>query len=249
MHPSQDYLDSGVPAFFGTPYMERLAQAIDPLNFKENLTMSKLIVDSTGDEFFQVQDDSVWWGQLPGETLRLMVVNAEHSFVTGLPELLPGADAWAMGLFKGLKAPMFTWNISDVDGSITVHVDPSGAKPTRVVQQMATTLDSVRRDFRLVSGDTPANPCKYIPVDLFGKACLRPMLWFGVDVGLSASDTYQVALPPAPAGLWRGLLAELHFAGPAGTSTEYILTSQVSVWPNTYPFPPCNGQSCMGELV
>ena len=54
-----DYLESGVPAFFGTSYIERLAQAIDPINFKENLTMSKLVVDSTGDEFFQVQDDQV----------------------------------------------------------------------------------------------------------------------------------------------------------------------------------------------
>jgi len=80
-----DYLNAGVPSFFGTPYMDRLAAAIDPIAFKENLTMSKLVADGTGDEFFAVQDDASWWGDLPGETLRAMIANAEHSMATGIP--------------------------------------------------------------------------------------------------------------------------------------------------------------------
>lgn len=31
------------------------AAVIDPINYKANLTMPKLIIDATGDEFFQVQ--------------------------------------------------------------------------------------------------------------------------------------------------------------------------------------------------
>jgi hypothetical protein len=31
----------------------------------------------------QPDDDQYWWGQLQGETYRLMVANAEHSFATG----------------------------------------------------------------------------------------------------------------------------------------------------------------------
>ena len=114
---------------------------------------------------------------------------------------------------------------------------------------MVTTLDTVRRDFRLVSGDTPANPCKYIPVAIFGKACLRPILWVDIEVGMSATDTYTLALPSPPPGYWHGLLGELHFAGPPGSNATYTLTTQVSVWPNTYPFPPCQGDGCMGPLV
>lgn len=37
--------------------MDVLALQVDPLSYKENLTMPKLVVDATGDEFFQVQDD------------------------------------------------------------------------------------------------------------------------------------------------------------------------------------------------
>ena len=37
---------AGVPAFFGTPYLDRLALAIDPLDDAVNYTtMSKLVVD------------------------------------------------------------------------------------------------------------------------------------------------------------------------------------------------------------
>ena len=249
---------------------------------------------------------------------------------------------------------MFNWTISPIDGSISITTDPKN-KPTRVVQQFATTLDSVRRDFRLVSGDTPANPCQYIKVgcavrgvvlrthirtlhahcarlhaappslqvDIFGSACLRPMLWLGFDVGESATDTCESPLrcrrgalgggglglsggPPSsthtpghlarsvqtrspcrppPRGCGAVSWASCTTTGPpvrgddgqratlgrptrarhgacltcsarssppscdAGTNTSYILTTQVSVWPNTYPFPPCSGQGCMGNLV
>ncbi|RYY33587.1 hypothetical protein EON62_04100, partial [archaeon] len=78
-----DYWDLGVPKYFGTPTVDILAAVIDPLVYKENLTMPKLVIDATGDEFFQVQDDSFWWGQLPGESLRMMIDNAEHSMATG----------------------------------------------------------------------------------------------------------------------------------------------------------------------
>ena len=44
----------------GTDAMDVLAKQIDPLSYAENLTMPKLIVDATGDEFFQPQDDDFW---------------------------------------------------------------------------------------------------------------------------------------------------------------------------------------------
>ena len=45
----------------GSDNMDVLAKQVDPLAYAENLTMSKLVVDATGDEFFQPQDDDFWW--------------------------------------------------------------------------------------------------------------------------------------------------------------------------------------------
>lgn len=53
-----DYLAMKVPSYFGTPLMDKLAAIIDPLNYAENLTMSKLVIDATGDEFFRESHES-----------------------------------------------------------------------------------------------------------------------------------------------------------------------------------------------
>ena len=52
-----DYRDMNVTKYLndGTDNMDVLALQVDPLSYAENLTMSKLVVDATGDEFFQPQ--------------------------------------------------------------------------------------------------------------------------------------------------------------------------------------------------
>ncbi len=52
-----DYRDMNVTLYLndGSDNLDVLATQLDPLNYAENLTMSKLVVDATGDEFFQVR--------------------------------------------------------------------------------------------------------------------------------------------------------------------------------------------------
>jgi PhoPQ-activated pathogenicity-related protein len=120
-----DYRDMNVTLHLndGTDNLDVLAAQVDPLVYKENLTMAKLVVDATGDEFFQPQDDAFWWGQLPGESLRMMVDNAEHSMATGALYLLTGAETWLKALLEGSPRPSFTWSLNAEDGSITVQVN------------------------------------------------------------------------------------------------------------------------------
>ena len=136
-----------------------------------------------------------------------MLPNAEHTMVTGILDLLPAATTWAIGVMAGKAAPKFTWTVSPTDGSITINVDPAN-KPDRVTLYNVTTLDNVRRDFRLISGDTTANPCKYIKVDVFGPACLRPLLWLPYDVNATTpgGTTYVLPMQQPPAGFWNGIL-------------------------------------------
>ncbi len=48
----KDYCDLNLTQYLPTGEFAPLAKHIDPLEFKENLTMPKLVIDSTGDEFF-----------------------------------------------------------------------------------------------------------------------------------------------------------------------------------------------------
>ena len=52
--------------------------------------MPKLVVDSTGDEFFQLDDNYFWWDNVTqyGESHLIFIKNAEHSLVTGLVEVV-----------------------------------------------------------------------------------------------------------------------------------------------------------------
>lgn len=219
--------------------------------------MPKLVVDATGDEFFQPQDDSTWWGKLPGESYRVMVDNAEHSMATGALYLITSAEVWMQSLLDGSPRPQFNWTMDAATGAISLNVY-GDMQPVAVVNRMATTLDGVRRDFRLVAGNTPANPCKVgIPVPVFGSACLKPIIWIGNTVGRTAWDpaaqvsTYTLT-QDAPAVGWRAWLGELYFNSSI-PGLLWQLTTQVTFRPAPgtplYPFPVCVDAQCVGDLV
>ena len=61
-----DYYNLNFTLMLGTrpADMEALMQIVDPINYVGNMTMPKLVVDSTGDEFFM---PGVWLGGGEGE--------------------------------------------------------------------------------------------------------------------------------------------------------------------------------------
>lgn len=176
---------------------------------------------------------------------------------TGALYLITGAEVWFKSLLDGSPRPRFNWTMDGASGAITVNVY-GPQQPVAVVNRMATTLDGYRRDFRLVAGDTPANPCKVgIPVPVFGSACLKPIIWIGNTVGASSWDpeqqiaTYELT-QDAPAAGWRGFLGELYFNSSI-PGLLWQLTTQVAFRPAPatplYPFPDCKGDECIGDLV
>jgi hypothetical protein len=187
----------------------------------------------------------------------MMVDNAEHSMATGALYLITGAECWVKALLDGTPRPTFSWTKDAGTGALTITT--TGVQPVRVVNRMTTTLDGYRRDFRLVSGDTPANPCKYIPVPVFGKACLRPMLWLGQDVGAvslsnatgTVTGTYVLTQDPPQIG-WRAWLGELYYNSTI-PGIYFQLTTQATILPAPgtplYPFELCKGDACIGDLV
>lgn len=237
-----DYIEMEVPKYFGTPELDVLTDVIDALNYKQNLTMPKLVIDACGDEFFQPQDDSYWWHLLPGRNHRLMADNAEHSLATGVFQVLESILAWYQSILHKVDPPNFTWSIDPTDGAITIVA--YDRKPDVVVLRYATTVDgNVRRDFRLVAGDTPANPCKHIKVDLFGKACIKPVIWMGLKVAPTSYNTTSI-----PNLLSKPESEELSIQGPQGV--HHVDENGVHTW--TYklvlPAPPVGWRGFLGEL-
>mgnify|MGYP006902772756 CR=1 FL=1 len=111
--------------------------------------------------------------------------------------------------------------------------------------------DGGRRDFRLFKGDTPHDPCHTISVPVFGKACFNPVFWLGEDleeVQVDGGWQYVASQPMPPAQEWRGFFIDFYFPGPSEGMT-FRLTTQVSIIPQDFPFPACEGTGCEGFLV
>jgi len=237
-----DYYEQNFTRNIDHPNLPLMTAIIDPINYKDRLTMPKLVIDSTGDEFFMPDDNYYWWNQsLPGELHLLMVHNAEHSMVTGLPEVVQGASSFMNGILNQKARPSMTWTM-DVDatgGSTTVITSET---PTKIIVRHAETLDGLHRDFRLVTG---YNPCS-LPRFTVKGLCIQPVFWHNLNTTQTAPNTYTIRMENL-ADRWRAFVIEVEFRGT--TRIPYVFTTQVNIIPQTFPFPPCVGEGCYGTLL
>ncbi|KAH8959759.1 hypothetical protein BDL97_06G093900 [Sphagnum fallax] len=69
-----------------SPEFSALMGIEDPYVYLPRLTMPKLIVTSSNDEFFLLDDSSYFWSEMIGEKHLLILSNTDHSLLTGLPK-------------------------------------------------------------------------------------------------------------------------------------------------------------------
>jgi PhoPQ-activated pathogenicity-related protein len=220
-----------------TPQIELLANVVDPYSYAKRLSLiPKLAVSASGDPFFLPDDDHYWLNNsvMATKTYRMMVPNAEHSLAENVPFLIAGMQGFVAGLlYNDPSPPQPTWKIQS-DGSI--HFFPgSNGNLTAVTMWSASTISTTRRDFRLVIQGPN------------GKPTLQLVLWKSTSLAPQADGSY-IASMPTPSQGWVGFYIVANYASYQGF--EYSLTTQLSILPNTLPFPPCaGGVACRGTLV
>jgi PhoPQ-activated pathogenicity-related protein len=138
-----DYEDMGLMTSFETPRFRALMTIEEPFESRQRLTMPKVMVNATGDQFFVPDSWQLYFDQLSGVKHLRYVPNADHS--------LRGSDAWLSvlawyhAILNGAPMPQFTWQI-DKEGSIRVRTRDT---PSAVTLWQATNPGA--RDFRLSS--------------------------------------------------------------------------------------------------
>jgi PhoPQ-activated pathogenicity-related protein len=302
-----DFWEQNITTRIGDPAFSILCTTHDPIAYAANLTMPKLVISATGDEFFYLEEDGFWWGQLPGETHRLMVANAEHSFATGLSTLTPALDSFVASilddnagadgngnghgsgnvgqeqkreptksraapalLVSSPSRPTVTWHFEGYDNE-TIVVNSLEEPLTVELFHAHTTpgLSHGRRDFRMVVGDTKADPCHTVKIPGFGDGCLNPIVWQKDGLNATSTSGYEYRYTSDVPGIgWKAFFVQLTYPYPlaaAGSSStvsssspiasasnqrKHIVTTQVSVVPVRFPFPDCvSGEGCKGEIV
>ena len=135
-----DYVDLGVIQRLGTPEGQALAQIADPYEYRERLTLPKLLINSTGDQFFVPDSAQFYFQDLQGPKYLRYIPNTDHS-LNG--DAVVSTLVFYETVLAGTRLPEFSWTVES-GGSIRVETVDS---PTRVKLWRATNPE--HRDFRL----------------------------------------------------------------------------------------------------
>ncbi len=177
-----DYVDMEIMQWMGSKEFRRLMEVTEPYYYIERYDMPKLLINASGDQFFQPDSWQFYWRDLTGEKYLRYVPNAGHS--------LDGSDAtqtllaFYHSILKQTDLPDYQWSISES----TIQVEsPQGAPLQEVKLWSALNEDS--RDFR---------------VDALGK------VWQDSTISLNESGEYSVNIA-APEDGWKAYFVELTY--------------------------------------
>jgi len=82
-----DYTDFAIFDCLDTPGGRELAAIVDPFTYRNRLTMPKLIINSTGDQFFLPDSIKFYWEYLPGPKYIFYQPNSDHGLNIDLNDL------------------------------------------------------------------------------------------------------------------------------------------------------------------
>jgi PhoPQ-activated pathogenicity-related protein len=268
-----DYSDMQIMSRIDDPNMFLLQQMEDPYCYRNRLTMPKLIVNAVLDEFQQPDDTNYWWNEMPEPKHFIMTPNAEHSEATGIFEIVPAISAFIKYNLEKSTVPKFTWDISTSTGAITTTLDEKGlvheANVWWAYSCGTNPSDGVmRRDFRCASLD---NPCK-CGIYAQGTCANLKSLWSKQQLNstmVKGHRTFSSQLSAPGDGRWIAYMVEVTYRKnlldkdfelsrftdiggrildripplPHDLIGRLVFTSQMSIWPNTFPYPDCQGVS------
>jgi len=224
----QDYLKLHLMAYLNSQQFLDMAAIVDPWSYRTRLTMPKLIMTATGDEFFLPDSPQFFMNSLPGEKFLTIIPDAEHSLATALLDVADSINAFYHLIITNTPRPRYTYQIikGNTTASIVVTVKD---QPTAVTMWYAYTLSDKLRDFRLVI-------CDQIP------ECIQPVIWWPITLTPTSPNVYTANMNAPPVG-WIGFLVELTYTYDDDALRVLRVTSEVNIVPDIMPFPPC-GQHC-----
>ncbi|MFW5967912.1 MAG: PhoPQ-activated protein PqaA family protein [Persicimonas sp.] len=121
-----------------------LLETSDPYAYRERFTMPKLIMASTGDQFFLPDSMRFYIDDIPGETLVRYVPNSGHSLTPpgeDMLDLIEPLAAWYTSVVDEEPRPELTWTHDA--GELTVSASP---EPDQV--NLWTGTNEEERNFR-----------------------------------------------------------------------------------------------------
>jgi PhoPQ-activated pathogenicity-related protein len=123
------------------PRYNELMKVVEPFEYRDRLTMPKMIINATGDQFFLPDSWQFYWDDLKGEKHVRYVPNADHSLRKS--DAIRTLHAFYSSIVANRERPELSWKV-EKDGTIRVR---TRTQPEQVKLWQATNPNA--RDFRL----------------------------------------------------------------------------------------------------
>jgi PhoPQ-activated pathogenicity-related protein len=176
-----DYVEHGIMDWMGTPEFRALMRIEEPFEYRDRLTMPKLMLNAAGDQFFLPDSSQFYFDRLAGEKHVRYVPNTDHSL--DKTDALETLQAFYASIVTSTPRPDVRWSF-ERDGSIKVVTKQ---RPTAV--QLWQAVNPQARNFRL---------------DVLGPA------YKSTPLTLSGPNTWIARVSP-PATGWTAFFVEMSF--------------------------------------
>ncbi len=136
-----DYVREGIMDWQHTAEYDALVGLVEPFSYLERLTMPKLLINATGDQFFLPDSWQFYWDSLPDDKYLRYVPNADHSLRES--DAVQTLIAFHQMVVQQEEIKRLDWKVTDLHFQIGF---PNG-QPDSL--KLWSTYNPEKRDFRL----------------------------------------------------------------------------------------------------
>ncbi len=142
----RDYTEKGLHEMGASERGFRLSWMVDPYNFRDRLTMPKLVILGSNDPYWPTDAVNYYWPALPNPKGLLIAPNSGHGLEDRM-RVLGSITAFCRLVAKQQPQPALQWQWDESPQGLTLHVTPdaSWAKPLQTRMWVAR---SAIQDFR-----------------------------------------------------------------------------------------------------
>ena len=194
-----NYEHEGIMEWQNSKEYKALLGLTEPYSFRDRYTMPKLIVNSTGDQFFLPDSWQFYWNDLPGEKHLRYPPNSEHS-LDGT-DALESLTAFYQDILTDTPRPEFDWAMEE--GAIVIRTN---AEHPATSLKLWQAYNPNARDFRVETIDRS---------------------WTATEIPLREDGTYRLQ-PDTKSNGYTAFFGELTFTNgngmPFKLSTGVVIT-------------------------
>jgi PhoPQ-activated pathogenicity-related protein len=138
-----DYTARGLTEKIDTPTGTRLWHMVDPLSYRDRLTMPKLQINGTNDPYWTLDSMNLFWDDLKGPKAVVYLPNAGHALDQHRDYAIEGVGALFRSAIGGKPLPELSWKHRDTESgdlelAVISHPAPRSAQ---LWTSTSTTLD------------------------------------------------------------------------------------------------------------